>query len=327
MIICITGVSGLVGSHLARRLLAEGHQVKALRRASTSLKLVADIAHQIEWAEGDLLDVLTLEPFVASADIVIHAAAHVSFAPNDRELMYKVNIDGTSNIVNTCLQASSLKKFVHISSIAAIGRSKDSLHIDEQTKWEHSDENTHYAITKYLSELEVWRGSEEGLPVLILNPSIILGGGDWHSGSTALFKYIHDRKPFYPKGNLNYVDIADITACVMKLINSPLAGERFILNGGNVPYKQFMQMVADQWKIPAPRYPVTKFMAAVAWRFEWIKSLFTGKTPLITRETARMSGKNYIYNAQKIQTTAGLSFTPLQETVERVCKELAERKK
>lgn len=322
MLIFITGASGLVGSYIARKLIQEGHQVRALKRASTSLKLIADVAAKIEWVEGDLLDTQPLLAHLQGVEVVVHAAAMVSFSSSEQEEMWKVNVEGTANLVNACLLTPSFKKFVHISSIAALGRTKKNTSINEELKWESSDENTYYALTKYQAELEVWRGSEEGLSVIVVNPSIVLGGGDWTNGSTALFKYIHDQKPFYPRGNLNYVDVRDIANAISQLLIQNIHNQRFILNGGNIPYKQFMEIVAAQWKINAPRYEVTPMMAEIAWRWEWLKSVFTGKKALITRETARMSSKNYQYETQKIQQTIGFQFTDLNDTIRYVCQKL-----
>ncbi|SFB84194.1 Nucleoside-diphosphate-sugar epimerase [Flexibacter flexilis DSM 6793] len=322
MNVFLTGASGLIGSHIARQLLQKGHQVKALRRHNTSFKLLADIADQIQWVEGDVLDVLPLTEHLQGADVVVHSAAMVSFVPADVEQMNKVNIDGTANLVNICLDTPSVKKLVYISSIAALGRNKNSLIINEETKWENSDDNTNYARSKYYAELEVWRGSEEGLPVAIVNPSIVLGAGDWSSGSTALFKYVYDEKPFYPRGNINYVDVRDVSECVCRLVENNIVNERFVLNAGNVPYKDFLGQIAAQWQKRVPRYEVTPLLAALAWRAEWVKALFTGKKPLITKETARTSSKNYQYDSQKAQQLLGIQFRPLAQTVTEVCQEL-----
>lgn len=322
MNIFLTGASGLVGSHIARQLLQNGHQVKALRRSNTSVRLLADVADQIEWVEGDLLDTLPLIEYLQNAEIVVHSAAMVSFVPADVEQMNKVNIDGTANLVNICLDIPSIKKLVYISSIAALGRSKDSLIINEETKWESSDDNTNYARSKYYAELEVWRGSEEGLPVAIVNPSIVLGAGDWSSGSTALFKYVYDEKPFYPRGNINYVDVRDVSECVCRLVENNVVNERFVLNAGNVSYQEFLGQIAAQWQKRTPRYEVTPLLAALAWRAEWIKSLFTGKKPLITKETARTSSKNYQYDSHKAQQILGITFRPLPDTISDVCGKL-----
>ncbi len=198
--IFITGSNGLIGSFVIRQFIEQGYAVRALRRVNSDLSLLADITHRIQWVEGDLLDPLLLHQTIQPGDIVIHAAAIVSFSAREYEKMRKVNVEGTANVVNVCLQRG-VKKFCFVSSIAALGRENHFHSIDESTKWEDSELNTVYAQSKYLAELEVWRGEAEGLPAVIVNPSVVLGPGDWRRSSTQLFKYAWDEHWFYPAGD------------------------------------------------------------------------------------------------------------------------------
>lgn len=319
--ILITGCNGLVGSFIARKFLQEGYQIRALKRTDSDLSLVADIAHHIEWVEGDVLDLTQLTKALYQIDTVIHAAAIVSFAPADRQQMLKVNVEGTSNIVNTSI-AAGVQKFCFVSSVAAIGRKKNILTADEDTQWEESHYNSYYAKSKYLAELEVWRAMAEGLPAVIVNPSVILGPGNWHKSSAKLFKYIWDEKPFYTAGSMNYVDVRDVADIIFRLINSEITAERFILNAGSIKIQDLFGKIAAAFHKKKPHIQVTPFMAQVAWRLEHLRSLLTGKTPLVTQETALIAQKDYEYANQKIKKTLQYTFRTLDDTISWTCMEL-----
>ena len=331
MVVLITGVTGLVGSAVAKELLSHGFVVKALVRSDIAATKVSRLSGDIETVEGDVLDVFSLEKALKSVDYVVHAAALVSFSPKERDAMYKVNIEGTSNLVNACL-AANIKKLCFVSSVAALGRPAQSLlqegqqlQIDENQKWENSETNSHYAITKYLAECEVWRAQAEGLSTVIVNPSIILGEGDWTQSSTQLFKYVYDQKPFYTQGFLNYVDVQDVARAIRLLLFSEIENERFCVSGGLISYKVFFESVADVFGRKRPSFEVKPWMMDYVWRFEAAKSWLTGKAPLITKETAKTSRLKILYKNNKIKNAIGLEFTPLNQTIERVCSFLASK--
>jgi nucleoside-diphosphate-sugar epimerase len=324
--IFITGCNGLVGSFVARKLIKEGYQIRALKRGNSDLTLVQDIAGQIEWIEGDILDLPGLSRAMAGVSVVIHSAAVISFAPADRAHMHKINVEGTANIVNVCL-ANNVRKLCHVSSVAALGRKKNDQFISEEAKWEHSSNNSNYAQTKYLAELEVWRGMAEGLPAVIVNPSIILGPGNWEQGSTKLFKYVWDEHAFYTGGSINYVDVRDVSQIIFQLIRSEITLERFILNGGNIKIKELFEKIATRFGKKPPSVPVNPLLTAVAWRLEHMRSLITGKDPLITRETAQIAQKDYIYMNEKVKQKLQYSFYPIEDTIEWTCRELSKHSK
>jgi dihydroflavonol-4-reductase len=329
--VLITGANGLVGSAIARRLVEAGHQVLAMCRAESDLSLLKTIKSKIELIEGDVLDILSLEKAIAQAQYVVHAAAVVSFAPKDRNRLYKINVEGTANVVNVCLE-KNIKKLVFISSVAAIGRpiiplknknQNEGIFINENQKWEESPFNSHYAKSKYLAENEVWRAEAEGLNVVVLNPSIILGEGDWNKSSTQLFKYVYDENPFYTFGTINYVDVKDVVEAVFRLIFSEMKGERFILNAGSMSYQAFFNKIADAFGKKRPKWGIKPNLMEVIWRIEAVRSWLTGKTPLITKETAKTARTNFIYDNHKIKKILDFEFTPLDETIRRVVKNLA----
>ena len=314
----ITGCNGLVGSHVARLILEEGGQVRAIRRKNSDLSLVADIQDQIEWYKTDILDVLGLFEAVEGIDYVVHVAAMISFSPKQKSAMHKVNVEGTANVVNACL-AKGVKKLAYVSSVGAIGRPLKKTHLDESQKWEKSPLNSEYGLSKYLGEQEVFRGIAEGLDAVIVNPSLILGQGDWQKSSTQLFKYVWDEKKFYPKGIINYIDVRDVADAIFKLIHSEKTAERFILSAGNVPYAEFLHLVAKQFNKEIKYRLVQPWMGAIAWRMEKLKSWLTGKEPLLTKETVRSSSSITTFDGHKIEQEIDFKYRSLSESIEWVC--------
>jgi dihydroflavonol-4-reductase len=329
--ILITGITGLVGSFTARYFLKSGFQVAGLKRANSDLSLIQDIENQIVWFEGDILDILVLEKAIETVSYVIHAAAIVSFAPKDRDRMFKTNVEGTINVVNLCLE-KDIKKLCFVSSVAALGRKIPNennvnhvIKIDEKATWEENELNSNYAKTKYLAEMEVWRGQSEGLNSVIINPSVILGEADWNKSSTQLLKYVYDEHKFYPEGNLNYVDVQDVAECIYKLIVSDISDERFILSAGQITYKEFFEKVAPKFNKKAPSTLLGKSLTGIVWRLEALRSFFTGNAPLITKETALSSSHSFEYSNDKIKNTLNYTFRNLDESLDRICKSLLEQ--
>jgi dihydroflavonol-4-reductase len=325
MTVFLTGITGLLGNEIAQHFLAKGYYIKALVRNPDK---ITNRHKNIEYVQGDILDVVSLSEQIQGADFVVHAAAVVSFAPKDRSTMYKINIEGTANVVNACLTAS-VKKMCYISSIAAFGRPPlnemekvDLVEIDENQKWVNSETNSHYAITKYEGECEVWRGAAEGLKMVIVNPSIILGESDWNQSSTKLFKYVHDEKPFYPDGFLNYVDVKDVADAVVRLTESDITEERFCLSAGMVSYRDFFTKIADRFGKKKPWMRISSRTMGILWRIEALKSFITGKAPLITKETAKTAQLKILQKNNKVIDTLGFKFTSLDETLSRVCQNL-----
>ncbi|PAC33226.1 NAD-dependent epimerase/dehydratase family protein [Flectobacillus sp. BAB-3569] len=329
--VLITGITGLVGSFVAKHFLDKGHQVAGFRRANSDLSLVTDIQSQIHWLEGDVLDVLSLEKALVGIDIVIHAAAVVSFAPKDAELMNKVNIEGTANVVNACLDAG-IRKVCFISSVAALGRKLPQEYVEgqqvtlnEKSTWEEDPLNSNYAKSKYLAEMEVWRGVAEGLNAVIVNPSVILGEADWNKSSTQLFKYANSEPTYYPKGSLNYVDILDLSECVYQLVTSDIVGERFVLNAGTISFQNFFEKVSQSLGKKAPTKAVSNTISEILWRVEALRSWLTGSTPILTKETARSSKFNFYFDNAKIKKQLNFNFRSFDETITRVSQNLLKK--
>lgn len=320
----ITGATGFIGSHIARRYLADGYSVTVLFRPTSGYGLLANVADQLTWHEGDVLDIPSLEAVIQPGMDVIHAAAIVSFVPKDRNRMERINVEGTANIVNVCLKAG-IRKLGYVSSVAAIGRPSakggktgQPVLINEELKWEESPNNSTYAKTKYWAELEVWRGVAEGLNAVMVNPSIVLGVGDWSRSSLQLIKYVQDERPFYPSGLVNYVDVLDVTDALVGLMQSDVRSRRFILNGGTIPYRSLLEQLATVLGKRPPTLSIPPAMSRLLWPLEAVRAWLMDKAPLITKETARSASSLYQYDGRSIEEVLDFQYRALSETLKRV---------
>jgi len=232
--------------------------------------------------------------------------------------MYRVNVDGTANVVNAALKCK-VKKLCHISSIAALGRAKQDGITDESTPWVTSKQNSHYAISKYNGEREVWRGTAEGLDAVVVLPSIILGLADISNGSMQLFKTILKGIPFYTTGMNGYINVRDVARAQVFLMDSDIVNEKFLLSGENLNYKDILWMIADGFGKRRPAIKVNRMMSVSARYFFHFKSKLTGKHPIITKETARTAMEVYKYSSQKYLEASQASFTPIHETIRDIC--------
>lgn len=291
--------------------------------------MLADVANQITWYEGDILDIPSLETAIQTEQgnsqiDVVHAAAVVSFVPKDRDKMERVNVEGTANVVNVCLK-TGVRKLGYVSSVAAIGRpvpkggkTNEVIVVDEAQKWEESPNNATYAKSKYRAELEVWRGVAEGLDAVIVNPGFVLGTGDWSRSSLQLIKYAHDERRFYPVGLVNHVDVLDVADALIRLMRSSISAERFILCGGTIPYRSLLEQIAVALNKKPPTVRIAPALTRLLWPLEAVRAWVLGKEPLITRETARSSSQLYSYDGRRIEQVPGFQYRPLSETLKRI---------
>lgn len=317
--ILVTGGTGLVGSHLIKSLVAQGKKVKALYR--TAIPLIEG-SEKVEWVQGDILDVIALEEALQGVELVYHSAAIVSFNPRKKQEMLKINIEGTANVVNACIHAG-IRKLCFVSSVAALGRIREGVEINETMNWTEKTSNSEYGKSKYYAEMEVWRGMGEGLEAVVINPVIILGAGDWSKGSSGIFKTAYDEFPYYTEGTTGFVDVRDVVRAMIQLMESSISGERFILSAANESYKNVFTSIAKNFGKKPPRKKVSRFMAGVVWRVEALEGLIKGKDPLLTKETAAAAQSKVYFNNTKIEKfLPGFKYTPLEETIERVCNEL-----
>lgn len=311
-----------MGAYILKALVLQGIPVRAIRRSNSTLLAFIDpgILNQVEWIEGDILDVLSLEEAMEGIDTVIHSAAIVSFAKKERRQMYQVNVEGTANVVNMALQ-TGVRRLVHISSVAALGRKKESSTVDETAKWEDNKNNTHYAISKFRAELEVWRGFAEGLEGVVLNPATILGYGNWNEGSCAIFKNVYKEFGWYTNGINGFTDVEDVAKAAVLLANAPITEERFIVCNDNWRFRKLLNTIADAFGKKQPGREAAPFISGLAWRLERVKSFFTGAKPLITKESAKVANSETLFDGSKLaKALPGFEYRPLEETIQSACK-------
>jgi dihydroflavonol-4-reductase len=315
----VTGASGLVGVYLIRELLKRKEQVTALYRTSIPSALTSAEQAEVNWVQGDILDVVFLTEVMEGCDKVYHCAGLVSFSPRKVKTLFKINVDGTANVVNACLSAG-IKKLIHVSSVASLGRKRNGQTVTENVKWDENANPSVYGKTKYLGELEVWRGIAEGLNAAIVNPVIILGNTDWHTGSGATFKNAYQEFPWYTEGSSGFVDAEDVAKAMVLLMDSNITAERFILSAENWTYRDLFTAMAKGFGKKPPSRKVTPFLAALVWRLEAIKGWLTGQDPLLTKETAETAQQKVQFDNRKIlQALPGFSFKPLAKTIQESC--------
>jgi len=318
-IVLVTGGTGFLGAYIISQLMENGYAVRAIHRNGPMPFFLPDaIREKVEWVRCDIRDPLGLEDAMAGVDAVIHAAAKVSFLKKERREMYSVNIDGTAHVVNAAL-TRQVPRFVHVSSVAALGRTNGG-EVSEEKSWEDSKYNTNYAISKFYGEMEVWRGIGEGLRGVIVNPSTILGYGDWNHSSCALFRNAFREFPWYTEGINGFVDVTDTAKAIVRLLATDISGQRFILNGDNWSFRQLFTTIAREFGKKPPSREATPFLAGIAWRVEKIKSFLNGKPSLLTRESARVATSSTFFDNSKIlRQLPDFRFTPLEETIRAAC--------
>jgi nucleoside-diphosphate-sugar epimerase len=326
--ILVTGGTGLLGSHLLFDIVRSGKEVRAIHRRGSDLARVRRVFsyysedpetlfRKISWVEGDLLDLGSLEDALTGISEVYHAGAVVSFRAADRAWMHQVNVEGTANLVNLSLDAG-IRKFCHVSSIATLGRAENDGICTEETWWVPSDRNSAYSLSKYGAEREVWRGIEEGLKAVIVNPSVILGPGFWNSNSS-LFRMVYNGLPFYTRGINGFVDVRDVVAAMTGLMASGQVGERFICSAANLPYRDLFTMIASAFGKRPPHIFVPPWLAEVAWRAEAARAFVTRRSPDITRELSVTASQFYRYTSDKLLNTIDFSFRDINKTVRDIC--------
>lgn len=324
--ILVTGGTGFVGAHLLYDLCQKHEHIRAIKRQSSDIELVRNtfayysnevdaLFQKIEWLEADISDYYSLEKAFKGATQIYHSAAIVSFREEDRQTMMEMNVQGTANVVNAALY-NKVEKLCHVSSIAAIGRAEKGQLANEETPWKESDKSSPYSQSKYKAELEVWRGIAEGLPAVIVNPSIILGPGKWNSGSAAMFLTFWKGLKFYTPGINGFVYVRDVCKAMITLMERSILGKRFILNAENVGYQKVFNEMSLKLGRPKPSIAVKPWMSELSWRLLKLISFFTRKDPLITKATARSSMQICKYSNQKIKNTIGMEFVSVEEMIE-----------
>lgn len=318
--ILVTGATGFLGSELIKQLTAQNLKVRALKRAHSKIPALLKDNKLIDWFIADINDAKDLEEAFENVTQVYHCAAFISFDPKEKSKLLKVNIEGTSNIANLCLDNNV--RLVHVSSIAALGDAKKGQQITEKDFWEYSANVHAYAISKYEGEMEVWRSIAEGLNAVIVNPAVIIGKNAGFEGSGAIFKLVKDGLKFYTDGATGIVDVEDVAKAMILLMNSEITSERFTLSADNLHYKDFFAEIAKGFGIKPPIKEAKPWMLGLAWRALKIASLFTGKSPSLTKDAAKSSFNLSYYDNEKIKKATGINFKPLKQSIKEVCQAL-----
>lgn len=318
-----------MGAHLLFELTNAGEKVKALKRETSNLQQVVKtfsyytenpqkLFDRIEWVNGDLLDYFSLEQMLNKVTEIYHCAAVVSFQAGEREKMISNNVEGTANLVNAAIE-NGVKKICHVSSVAALGRLQNGEPVTEETNWVPSKKVSGYSESKFFSEAEIWRGMEEGLEAVIVNPSIIVGPANWENGSSRFFKTIWDGMPFYTRGVTGFVDARDVVRAMIQLMQpenfKTCKNQRYILNAGNISYRDFFAQIADALEKPHPKYFASDYLLGVVWRVAAFQGWITRKPSVITREAVTGSNEINKFDGSKIIQTLGFQYTPISESV------------
>ncbi|WP_299626322.1 SDR family oxidoreductase [uncultured Tenacibaculum sp.] len=328
--ILVTGGTGLVGSHLLYFLLEEHEHITAIYRTEKKLASVKKVFsyytensdvlfNKIKWIKADIIDIPSLEEvFSQQYEYVYHCAALVSFDPKDYHDMRKVNIEGTANLINFSI-STKVRKFCFVSSIAAVGDAINNNTINEENEWVDTKDKHGYAISKYGAEMEVWRGSQEGLEVAIVNPGVILGSGFFHEGSGKIFDQVFKGLKIYTEGVTGFVGVKDVIKSLIKLAHSDIKNERFILVSENKSFKEIFHEIADNFGIKRPNIKINRFVTSIVWRVDWFLSLITRKRPFLTKNSARSAHNKDYYSADKIKTALDFKFESITKVIEDVC--------
>lgn len=326
----------MIGSHLLYRLVKEGRHVRASYRSEESLEKVAKVfgfyseapkplMNQIEWHKADITDVANLESAFVGVEKVYHCAALISFDPKDYRRLEKINVGGTANVVNLCLKYG-IKKLCHVSSIAAIGPSPKGQMATEENEWNEAVASV-YGLAKYNSELEVWRGSQEGLSVVIVNPGVVIGPGFWRSGSGTFFTYVAKEKKYLLPGGTGFVTVNDVVNAMVGLMSSSIQSERYILVSENWTYATLFEKIAANFGVAPPNKLLTKRLLEIFWRLDWFRSTFMGKRRKLSKNMARSLLQQETYSNEKLVNGLDFSFEDMDAVIARCCTIYGKRNK
>ncbi len=320
--ILVTGGTGLVGSYILIELSKENSSIRAIYRNKAHIEKTKKIfeAHhllsqfnEIEWVKADVIDYFQLKDAFQGIRKVYHAAAKVSFSTKDTDRMMNINIDGTTHIVNLCLEMR-VEKLCYISSVSSLGSYQKGC-TDEEALWQKTKKTTAYSISKYYAENEVWRASEEGLKVVILNPATILGYGNWNDSSLKIIKSVVNGLSFYSPGTNGFVGVKDV-AIAKKLMESNIVNERFILVAENISFHKLFQIIAKAFDVPPPKYASKKWMAKILLYSDQLISKLTLKNPVLTKSTVKKAFHHQCYKADKIEQQLAYKFQDINEVMQ-----------
>ncbi|WKD85416.1 dTDP-4-oxo-6-deoxy-D-allose reductase [Polaribacter huanghezhanensis] len=327
--ILVTGGTGLVGSHLLYQLTAKNEKIKAIYRTEKSFEALKRVfsyftddvdSHfsKIDWVQADITDVPSLTAVFKEITIVYHAAALVSFDEKEYRKMRQINIEGTANIVNQCI-ANSVKKLCYVSSIAAIGDAINNEIVTEENEWNTEANNNGYAITKHGAEMEVWRGSQEGIDVVIVNPGVILGAGFWDINTGQFFSKAAKGFKYFTEGVTGFVGVEDVAKAMIQLTESSVKNEQFILVSENNSFREIFTFIANQFGKKPPTIRISRMLSKILRRMDAVVTFITRKKRLITKDSVNSLHGKTQYSSEKFTDTIGFTFESTKQVIEEVC--------
>ena len=320
--ILVTGATGFLGSEVCRQLISAGkNSIRCTKRASSVVpKLLLPFQNQINWVEADLLEIDVLNEALQGVTQVYHCAALVSFDHSLKKKLIQNNVEGTANLVNLCVEKGI--RLLHVSSIAAVGEAKPGELINENHYLEETPKDNAYAMSKYESEMEVWRGMAEGLDAVIVNPSLIIGKNAGTTGTGQIFETVRQGLKFYTSGSCGLVDVEDVAKTMILLMESTVSNQRFIINAENWGYKKLFEETANCFGVKPPTFEAKPWMLELAWRASALGTVFTGKKMGVDKISAQSASRIQDYDNGKVKAAIGFVFKPVRETIKEICEVL-----
>lgn len=326
--ILVTGGTGLVGAHLLLYLAKNHDSVRAIHREESNIKNVekvfsyyeedsTSLFQKIDWVLADINDVPALELAFIGIEYVYHAAAMISFDPGDFDELMKINVEGTANIINLSV-VNSIKKLCYVSTIGTIGKSSNGGLTDEESEWSEEHINV-YAQSKYAAEMEVWRGSQEGLSVVMVNPGVILGPGFWNTGSGTLFKTAHKGYRFYPPGGTGFVSVHDVIRMMTLLMNSSISNQRYIAVAKNLKFQEILSRMCPLLGQSKPTKKFKFWQLEIGRIVDILSNFFTGAGRRITKVSIHSLKHRDDYSNKKVREELNFEFEPLDPVIEFSC--------
>ena len=261
--ILVTGATGFIGSSLVKKLTSTDDEVSILVRKNSDLTSLSDVLHKVRLVYGDITDRASLDSALQGINFVYHSAGLTYMGDKKNALLYKINVEGTRNMLQASA-AAGVTRFVHVSSITAVGIAFDKKPVDESVIWNFHQIDLEYARTKHLSEVEVAEAVKKGLDCVIVNPAFVFGAGDINFNAGRIIKDIYNRKlPFYPLGGICVVDVEIVAETIITAMKKGKTGERYILGGENVSYKQLADTISKITGAPRVRFPLPFWMAKI----------------------------------------------------------------
>ena len=325
----VTGATGIVGSHVLLALLRANSPVIACKQKNSDILKVkqlfsyydpdyVELFEKIKWIDMDICDLFSIEDALESIETVYHCAGYVSLNRHHQKRLMEVNHEGTRIMVNACLR-QKIKAFCYVSSIATINNLDYKEVLNEDVFWKTSGNESAYAISKYNAEREVWRGIEEGLNAVIVNPGMVLSSGFWEQSSSMLFNNYYKGNRFYTLGTTGYVAATDVAEIMLKLVENNKFGNRYILVAENFTFKEIIEKINKNFNNPLPKIKATPFMLNIAWILDSLKSFILGRKSALTKSIIIASANRQLYSNKKIKMALGFTFSDITKTIEDIC--------